>query len=194
MPTSDAPRALVVCRANRIRSAIAEHLLREAFQRASLDWAVRSCGTHAEPGLPLDPVARQYLTDNGVPVSPEWRTTPLRRELLAEADLVLTAEATQRSIAVELLPAALHRTFTLRQLARIADHAGTLPARFRHGEGQDLLVAITRARSAQPVDPAADDIPDPAGRRPARRQQSAHLVEQAVIAIARAFAGGSALR
>ena len=194
MTSSEPPLVVLVCRANRIRSPMAEHLLRAELGRAGLDWTVASCGTHARAGLPMDPAAQGFLRGRGVPVADAWRTTPLDHQLLERADLILTAETAQRSNVLQVLPSGLRKTFALRQFARIADQAGRLPSDFRAGETQELFAAVARARALQPVSAADDSIPDPAGQWPARLMRCAELIDQAVTRIVRAFPGGSALR
>jgi protein-tyrosine phosphatase len=91
-----------------------------------------------------------------------FRSRPLSAGLLAAAGLVLTATREQRAIGARLLPAAVGRTFTLRQAGRLlstVDESGDIGA---------LVAAIGAARGrAQPVAAVEDDLADPVNGTPA---------------------------
>lgn len=165
---SDVPfTVLVVCTANRYRSPIAEHLLRAAAARRGLDWTIRSAGTNAVPGRRMDDAVLHLLREHDVPVA-DWHSRRVDPELLARADLILTAQQQHRRIVVGLEPPAVTRTFSLKQFARLSaaiEPDGTSePVR----TGAELLRRATRARAGlQPVPTEAEDLADPVGR-PAR--------------------------
>jgi protein-tyrosine phosphatase len=84
-------------------------------------------------------------------------------EQMREADLVLSMTRAQRGLVVELWPAAVRRTFTLREFARLlgwvdplALSTGTPVERLR---GAIPLAAAERGRQLTPPD--EDDVVDP---------------------------------
>jgi protein-tyrosine phosphatase len=58
------------------------------------------------------------LGDGGVE-SDSFRARRLSEQILKDADLILTMTRAQRGLVVELWPAAVRRTFTLREFARL---------------------------------------------------------------------------
>jgi protein-tyrosine phosphatase len=167
---SDWFAVLFVCHANQIRSAMAErllcHTLTRRFGAEAADVLVASGGTHADPGIPMQPHAAQVLKERGI--SPgRFASRPLTRELVGGANLILTADRGQRSECVSLVPAATRHTFTLRQFGRLVaatdqdNRPGTaLPARLH-----ELLDALAGVRARlQPVEPCDDELADPNGR------------------------------
>lgn len=117
---------LIVCHANLCRSPMAEYVARELLTRQLGGEAsavpVASAGTHAVPGYPMHPHAARLTAERGT--DPEaFRSRPLHAEQLRTAGLILTATRAQRTTCVSLAPSALHRTFTLRQFARLATAA-----------------------------------------------------------------------
>lgn len=160
---SDRPaHLLVVCTANQCRSVIAESIFRHSLASTPwLAWEVDSAGTRALEDRPIHPLAHDVLIAAGVPVG-ELRSCSLSKELIGRADVVLTAERSHRSEVVALLPDALHRTFTLRQFARLL-LAGvpTEPDPPCGRSVAELVDLAQRARSRS--EPGDDDIADPIG-------------------------------
>jgi protein-tyrosine phosphatase len=75
------------------------------------------------------------------------------------ADLVLTAERYHLETILRQVPTALHRTFTIREFARMAAH-------LEPGSPQ-LVVArasAVRGLASRTKDPTADDVADPHGQ------------------------------
>lgn len=184
MTDAGAPRdparfsVLVVCTANRFRSPAGEYLLRRAAEAAGLPWAVRSAGTHAVPGQPMDPRTAEVLAADPATLR-AWRTSQLDRTGVAAADLILVAADEHRRYVVTLDPAALHRTFPLRQFARLADEARTAGGSLR--DGAVLLDQARRARArVQPAPPGEDDLPDPVGKPLRALRSTVELVDEAV--------------
>lgn len=79
---------LVVCTGNICRSPIAEGLLRA---RMTPGGRVMSAGIGALVGHPADPLAVELMSEKGFDITPH-RAQQLTRQLLSEADLVLTLE------------------------------------------------------------------------------------------------------
>jgi protein-tyrosine phosphatase len=170
---------LHVCVANICRSPLAERLTRREIAGRP-GFAVHSAGTRGLTGQPMHQHGADLL--RAVGADPDGfvarRLTP---DLLAHADLVLTATAVERDRAVAMLPAALRTTFTLLEFARLL--AGVRSAASGGvGGGVGALdltggvespadpvdrarALVTRARGMRGrvpyVDPAADDVADP---------------------------------
>ena len=86
--------------------------------------------------------------------------------LIGRADLVLTATRQHRSAVVSTLPAAIGRTFTILQFARLCDQLDVVSAANTGDLGRELVVRAKLARSSvQPVPGELDDLPDPMGKK-----------------------------
>lgn len=149
---------LVVCTGNICRSPAAEYLLRSALDDSV---SIRSAGTHAVVGAPVDPPMAAQLPMSCEGFAAQQLTAPLVRD----ADLVLTLTRGHRARTVETFPAAVRRAFTLREFARIL----ALPEEFPTGDtaAEFLTHAVPRAAELRPrarvADPRDDDIADPYG-------------------------------
>ncbi|MGW5670000.1 arsenate reductase/protein-tyrosine-phosphatase family protein [Micromonospora sp. NPDC003776] len=168
---------LFVCHANMCRSPMAEYIARRLL--AGQPIGVASAGTDAVDGAAMHPYAVEVAAGNGADPA-GFRTRRLRAEHLRAATLVLTATRRQRSVCTSLAPAALHRTFTLRQFARLAAAAEPPAAH----NGSPLRAAVEAAALArtrlQPAGPDADDLRDPIGGRPAAFRRCAEEIERAL--------------
>ncbi|SCL27329.1 low molecular weight phosphatase family protein [Micromonospora inyonensis] len=172
-------QVLFVCHANLCRSPMAEYIARRALERWPV--AVTSAGTNAVEGRPIHPYAAVITAARGIDAS-GFRSRPLRTDHLTEAALVLTATRRQRAVCVGLAPAAVHRTFTLRQFARLAAAADP-PRRAAGRPVRAAVEAAVRARSRlQPV-PDTDDLVDPIGGTAADFQRCAEEIERAIAPI-----------
>jgi protein-tyrosine phosphatase len=150
---------LAVCTGNVCRSPAVERLL---VNHLGPTVSVSSAGTHALVGHPIsDPIAALLLDGGYDPHSFEARR--LSEQMLKEADLVLTMTRAQRGLVVELWPAAVRRTFTLREFARLlnwVDPAALPPA----SPAERLRAAIPLAAAARGRErrvPDEDDVIDP---------------------------------
>ena len=176
----EAFRVLIVCTANLCRSPIAEHLLRQANSAVGLNWAIESAGVSASIGLATHPLAADVLAERSI-TAREWRSRRLTRPMIERADLVLAAAAEHRRAVVVLDPRAAHRTFTLLQFARFAALAGPISRHDLAMAGNTLLSRVATVRGdLQPVDPGADDLPDPMGKPLRAFQASAIQIQDAV--------------
>lgn len=153
------PAVLAVCTGNICRSPAVERLLQAGLGDR---FDVSSAGTGAMVGAPIDAPMARLLEAEGVDTS-GFAARRLTAELVRGADLVLALTREHRSAVVRLAPAALRRTFTLRELARLWSLANlhdlpTDPAA-RLGE---LLVRVkaTRAHSAGKLTDSTDDSDD----------------------------------
>lgn len=149
-------RILFVCTGNLCRSALAEWYLRG---RGIAELTVASAGVHAPPGYPMDPPTAQALRELGG--SGEGHLSRrLAAEQVRDADLVLTAAVGHRDDVLALVPAALHRTFAIREFLRLAASIVDRPA---DPVATVAAVAGRRGRVAAPAGRYADDIGDPYG-------------------------------
>jgi low molecular weight protein-tyrosine phosphatase len=123
--------------------------------------SVSSAGTHALVGHPISEPMEALL--RGAGLEPDPFEARRLSEQMREADLVLSMTRAQRGLVVELWPAAVRRTFTLREFARLlgwvdplALSTGTPVERLR---GAIPLAAAERGRQLTPPD--EDDVVDP---------------------------------
>lgn len=182
-------RVLFVCHANLCRSPMAEYLARRLL--AGQPVVVSSAGTDAVDDLPMHPYAAEVAAEAGGDPT-DFRSRRLRRELLVGATLVLAATRRQRSVCTTLAPAALHRTFTLRQFGRLAeaadaaaDPADDVAADPADGPLRAAVRAAARARGRlQPATPDADDLVDPIGGTVADFRRCAEEIERSLRPLA----------
>ncbi|GIH20998.1 arsenate reductase/protein-tyrosine-phosphatase family protein [Rugosimonospora africana] len=160
---------LFVCYANMCRSPMAEYIARDMLtRRLGADRApvpVSSAGTNAMPGYRMHPHAATVAAGLGADPAP-FRSRPLTADTIAQAGLVLAATQRERAVCLSLVPAALHRTFTLRQFSRLAAAAGDQsassgPDDARPDAGRDGVPDAARDRGQD----AARDVGQDAARR-----------------------------
>src|SRR5690606_1387946 len=109
---------LIVCTGNICRSPAIGRLFRSAFVAGS-GVTVHSAGTGALVGEPIQPPMVKLLEQYGVSAE-GFAARAVSEPLVAGADLVLTATRQHRADVVEQVPAAVRRTFTVREFARLA--------------------------------------------------------------------------
>ena len=183
-------RVLTVCRANYCRSPIAATMLASAADAVlgTDAWTVASAGVDVRFAADMHPLAREVLQERGFRPHPH-RTHQLDRADLAAADLVLVASRAQRSAVVTELPAAVQRTFTLLQFARLADLVGPIDAQNPREAGLALLREAALARAElQPTAAELDNLIDPMGRPRPAFEECATTVQDAVDRILRPLA------
>lgn len=172
------PNILTVCTGNICRSPLAEAVL--ATRLSDLDVRVHSAGTQALVGHGMPSPARELAERNGVSVAraASHRARLLTDEIMESADLVLTMTAQHSSTAVQLAPRRLHRTFTVRQFARLAATLDDEALRvIASGESNPrsrlnaLVQAVAGQRGITPRVTADEDVIDP-------YRQSAKVYEQ----------------
>lgn len=162
------PNILTVCTGNICRSPLAETVL--ATRLADLDLRVHSAGTQALVGHGMPSEARQLAERNGVPAqrAAGHRARLLNEQLMDDADLVLTMTAQHTTAAVQLAPRRMHRTFTVREFARLAATLddGVLRS-IAHGSGNArsrfnaLVQAVADQRGVAPRATGDEDVIDP---------------------------------
>nr|WP_055507612.1 low molecular weight phosphatase family protein [Nonomuraea pusilla] len=152
---------LFVCTGNICRSPIAERLARAAL---GPPFVVTSAGTQARPGLEMARGAQDVLRRLGLDAD-GFVSKPLTPELLAEADLVLTAAREHRAEAVSRLPRVAPRVFTITEFDALtgmvqrdllAGHRDAVP------RARALVEQAVGLRGLVRVD--QPDIADPIGR------------------------------
>jgi sulfate adenylyltransferase len=120
VPAAQAPlKVLFVCTANICRSPYMELAARKLLAESSNPDAITftSAGTHGFPSHEMDATMATALSEATGADHTAFRSRPLTRELVAEADLVVTAEASHRTFVLDDDPAAFRKVFTLGQLA-----------------------------------------------------------------------------
>jgi len=162
------PNILTVCTGNICRSPLAEVVL--ASRLADLDVRVHSAGTQALVGYGMPGEARALAERNGVVASlaGAHRARLLTEALVQGADLVLAMTAQHSTAAAQLSPRRLHRTFTVREFARLASSLddgvlrsvarGSRNARSRFNA---LVQAVSDQRGVAPRAVGDEDVIDP---------------------------------
>jgi protein-tyrosine phosphatase len=150
---------LAVCTGNICRSPAVERLLASQLGPSV---SVRSAGTHALVGHPISEPMAALIRQAGVEPEP-FAARGLSEQMLKDANLILTMTRAQRGLVVELWPAAVRRTFTLREFARLLSWvdpsvlpAGTPADRLR---AAIPLAVAERGRERKSAD--EDDVTDP---------------------------------
>lgn len=177
-PVATPFHVLLVCTANQCRSPMAERLLARAQSSLGLGWTVSSAGTAARDGYPMHPLAVRTLLDYGI-ADDDWTSRRLTADIVARADLILTAAVDHRRTVVTVEPRAITRTYPLLQFARFAAQVSRLTdGRY---PGPALLARAAVARGGlQPVAPGGDDLTDPIGH-PLRSFRSCAATLQTAI-------------
>jgi protein-tyrosine phosphatase len=160
----------VVCRANVARSPLAAALLAEALAGTGIE--VASAGVQATLGAPPARGSVELAARRGLNLTAH-ASQPVSAGLVSDATLVVTMSEAHRDICAHLAPGVSARTFTLRELDRLASAADAPP-----GEAPTDPAAAAAERPTDP-DPAAADTdltaPDvPAPERLRRLVEAAH--------------------
>ena len=107
------PKILLICTGNTCRSPMAAAML---VARLGGSCPVSSAGTAAHAGDPAADLAVQVMAERGLDLNAH-QAQPISRELVDQADLVLTMTRAQRQLVIELAPGAADRVFTLVEYA-----------------------------------------------------------------------------
>ena len=176
--TPDLLRVLFVCTANICRSPFMELAARElAGPDARIVFS--SAGTRGFRDHAMDETMATTLTPRSLS-GDTFVSRPLTADLIEEADLVLTAEAAQRTYILDDHPAAFRKIFTLGQFAESVKAADPALG------GRDLLAAVGQRRST--ADPALD-VPDPYSRGPEAADACASTIDELLRVVVPALTG-----
>ncbi len=109
-------RVLIVCGGNTCRSAMAEAMMRKLIESGSYpgDWTVESAGAGAVEGDPATDNAVAVLAELGLDLAGH-RARLLTREIVSQADTILTMERRHLERVLELDPLAAPRARMLAQ-------------------------------------------------------------------------------
>ena len=145
--TGEGFRVLVVCTGNICRSPAGERWL-EALADDSV--SVSSAGVAALVGADIDPAMADLMSAAGLSVD-GFAARQLTPAMIRHADLVLTMTGSHRRWVVERVPAAVRKTYTLLELARIARlvderYPGAATSTARRLIGLELAVPHVRPR------------------------------------------------
>ncbi|MCL8026263.1 adenylyl-sulfate kinase [Nocardioides bruguierae] len=167
-PDNDAEplNVLMVCTANICRSPFMQLL---GQHLAGDDLVIRSAGTMGFDASEMDETMASTLVARGVSEQAiaDFRSQPVTRQLVEQADLVLTAEARHRQVILDENPAAFRKVFSLGQFVQAAEASSGLT-------GAELLAAVATKRGAASADL---DVADPYRRGPEAAEQAAQLIE-----------------
>lgn len=182
-------RILVVCSGNVCRSPVAERLLQaELDQCRPGGFVVQSAGTRALVGQTMTERAAGIVRDGGGDANCFFARQLTKSEINA-ADLILALSRAHRSAIVQLAPAALRRTFTLREFGRMARHlAGhsdlNVDTQSPRERWKSLVSAAPLVRPETLVENGCDDdVADPYGHNGAAYQRMSTELRPAVEAL-----------
>ena len=173
---------LAVCTGNICRSPMAEGFLRSMLaERGVDDVLIASCGVSGWEDAPPTPEGIQAMIENGVDTSAH-RGRRLEPSMVRDADLVLAMASEHRDVVVSLVPDAIDRTFTLKELVRLLDHLPVNQAGLRGGGAEPLASAVAaaaelRRRGAVPQS-RDEDVADPLGLGVEAYRATAWEIEQ----------------
>lgn len=123
---------LMVCTGNVCRSAYAERLLQAQLDLIAPDaFNVKSAGTHALVGQPMDPLAVKLLLANGG-TAEGFVAEQLHESSFHDVSIALAMTEWHRETIIALAPRMLKRTFVISEFAEILndildDHSVHLP-------------------------------------------------------------------
>ena len=179
---------LFVCTGNICRSPLAELLLRRSINTPEI--TAYSAGTQALVGHQMPEIQQGIATELGAEDPEAHRAQQLTLQHVEDADLILAMEREHRSEAVRLSPRALRRTFTLRELARIAELVPDEDLVFDDGnnlvDNLRVLVeaaAVNRGLAVPFENPSDDDVFDPYRRSKQTYHESRDQVMAALGAV-----------
>lgn len=190
-----AARVLTVCTGNVCRSPFMERALQAELDRS---WGpgvveVRSAGTGALAGEAMNPPALRVLEAAGYSAD-GFVARSLSPEIVASADLVLTATRRHRGLVAQMHPRALRYAFTLREFA---DLVSDLPREAYEaddaGEHVRALVQAAAGRRGMrpPLSDEDADIVDPYRREAVVFETMSAQVMSALPRVAAALGRGN---
>ncbi len=172
----DPINVLFVCTANICRSAYAEVAARHLLDpREGVVFA--SAGTHGLNAQPINPDIAVFLPE-GAEVA-GFASRKVTGDLVADADVVLTAEASHRAFLLEEYPRAFRKVLTIGQFAEAAAASGL--------QGRELIAAVGRQ---QPPARPGHDVRDPYRRGEAANAEAAAQIDGLLASVVPALIAG----
>ena len=153
---------LVVCTANVIRSPVIALLLMDRLRGTGV--TVSSAGVSALEGRPMATDMRSLLPPGLVGAAATLVSRHLTKEMVLEADVVITATREQRAAVVTLVPTALQRTFTLGEFAAWSQELAREPTAPPVDTLHEVVQRIPRVRATRRIADDEFDLEDPRGR------------------------------
>jgi protein-tyrosine phosphatase len=174
---ADPFRILTVCHGNICRSPVAEYLLRQALPTDR--FAISSAGTGAVVGWGVYEAMDTLLKAQGIDAA-DFAARQLNFRIINDAELILTMTLRQRAWIAEEVPAAIRRTFTMREFARLAAAV--------RAESPDSVQAMVAAAAASRAvyalpDGDTDEIADPYGLEQSAYQEAFTAIEATIPTI-----------
>jgi protein-tyrosine-phosphatase len=128
------PHVTFVCVRNRVRSIFAEFYLGDVFRKGGDGATVSSAGfvpqvlkdQLAEARIPfpeplfnaaMSRLTREFLLEKGIRVPEGWRSKELSAEMVAKADLIITALGAQKEELCDLYKEACPKIFSIREMS-----------------------------------------------------------------------------
>ena len=170
-------KVLFVCTANICRSPFLELTARRLSGPGS-GVEFSSAGTHGFDSHAMEAAMVATLVED---TSSDFASRRLTGPILAEADLVLTAEAAHRSFILEEFPQHLRKVFTVGQFAAATQEHPDL-------SGRELVAAVGARRTAARPE---HDIADPYRRGDEAAAAAADTMSRMLGVIVPRLAGGS---
>jgi protein-tyrosine phosphatase len=191
MPPS--ARVLTVCTGNICRSPFLERALQSELDRSWGPGAVvvSSGGTGALAGYPMDEQARVLLESKGY-AAEGFLARHLTADLVADADLVLTATRTHRGKVAMLHPRALRYVFAFREFAELVSGIDDTELHAPTGSAHEHIARVVALAAAQrgvraPLSDAEADVVDPYRRPPEVFEDMTRQIMDALPTVARAL-------
>lgn len=167
---------LTVCVGNLCRSPLAERLLAARADELGVPLTVSSAGLEAVVGAPMErPAAAELVRLGGS--ADGFVARRLTDDLVAGADIVLTATKQVRTATLQVAPAAMRRTFTVLEFAGICEALAEEP----HADASALVTAAARSRGR--VAGRDLDLVDPIKKSAAVHREVADAISGAVDSI-----------
>jgi|SRR5215211_4410516 len=150
---------LTVCTGNVCRSPAVERLLASNLGPTV---TVSSAGTHGLVGHPISEPMADLLRADGIETN-KFAARRVSEQMLKDAELILSMTRAQRGLVVERWPAAVRRTFTLREFARLLDRVdlSVLPTSSPAERLRAAIPLVAAQRGRLRTSPDDDDVIDP---------------------------------
>lgn len=176
---------LFVCSGNICRSPAAQLALRQRLGESDL--TVASAGLYARVGDPVDSPMAKLLALRDIDTE-GFEGRALDRPTLSSTDLVLVMTTKHRKAVVQMEPAAVQRTFLLREFTRILETARLdelVEAEASHSKRLAAALAYVQLHRSPPRRPADDEIPDPYRHSMHRYRRALDMITASVDELAK---------